>query len=156
FVDVKAVVTRVLIFLLHDADDGVWDISEIDRLANRGTARKELLAYVGSDKCHVAGLRKILIVVEAAFAHLDRANFGKGRGRTCDGQRPRIVGAMDEYVSLSELRDNVLTVCRLFAHDGQVHIIEAHASSRAATTRLHAGASGKDNHHIAAEGACHF
>src|SRR5215472_2992472 len=85
FVYIEAVVARVLIFLLHHTDDGVWNVGKVDGLADRGTAWEQLLANVSADECDVAGLRQILIVVEAALAYVDGADFGKGRRRTRNG-----------------------------------------------------------------------
>src|SRR5215813_7273706 len=63
---------------------------------------------------------------------------------------------MNQDVALPELRDDVLAVGRFFTDHGEVHIIEAYTAPGAAAPGLHAGASGKDDHHITAKGAGNF
>src|SRR5437868_2932343 len=135
---------------------GVGNVSQIDGLADRRATWKQLLANVSPDECYMAGLCQILIIVEAAFADIDGTDLREGRCRARYCQGPGIVGAVNQDVSLPQLGDDVLAVGRFLAHERQVDIIETYAPPRPAASRLHAGASGKYDHHVTAEGAGHL
>src|SRR5262249_49729232 len=152
-VHVKAVVTRILILLLHHTDHGVGNVGEIDGVADCGPTGEQLLADIGADEGHMACLGEILVVVKTAFADLDGADLGKRRRGAGDGQRSRVIGAVDQNVALSEFGDNVFAVGRFLAYERQVDIVEAYAAAGTAASCLHAGASGEDDHHVTAEGA---
>src|SRR5690349_10478425 len=121
-IDVEAVIAGVLVFLLHYPDDRVRNVSEVDRLPDRGATWKQLLANVSPDESDVTSLSKILIVIEAAFADLDGSDLGEWRRGACHRQRCRVEGAVNENVALSQLGDDVFAIGRFFAHERQVDI----------------------------------
>src|SRR5438067_1332290 len=58
---------------------------------------------------------------------------------------------MNQDIALPQLRDDVLAVRRFLAHQWKINIIKAHSPPSPAAARLHAGASGKDDHHVTTE-----
>src|SRR5262249_41293124 len=79
FVDIPTVIARVLLLLLHDADNGVGNVVEVDGLINRTALGEELLCRVTAEKCYPPRLVLIVPVVEAAGSDTETTNFAELR-----------------------------------------------------------------------------
>ena len=65
--DVSTIIAGVLLFILHDANNRVGEVTNADGLPQDLTSSKQLFARITADERHTAGLCQIFPVVKSAL-----------------------------------------------------------------------------------------
>src|SRR5215475_1298239 len=151
FVDIPAVVARVLLLFLHDPDHGVGNVVEVDRLIHRTALGEELFGRVTAEECYPPGLVLIVPVVEAAGSDAETTNFTELWIRTGHQQRGCIVRTMRTNTVLLEFRNRVLAILRFGLHCRNVNVFPMNDAPSPRAACLKTGTSVKDDHYVLAE-----
>ena len=151
-VHVPAVVAGVLVFGRHNADDGVGNVVEDDRLADGRAAGKELLLDVAAEESHAPARFLITPVVESARLHADGANFGEGRVGAGHRGRGIVVKAAYLRAAALEFRQNVAAGGGFLLNGGDVVRRPSHLPAGPQTARLHARPPLEEDHQILGKG----
>src|SRR6185312_12793342 len=151
FVDIKAIVTRILIFLFADANDRERKSAYLDRLAQRWPVSEQL--FLGLRAKHDNSPRIALVFpgVEAAIGDVDAAHVAERRQRSRHYQACGVESAYDTNVFLLDLRQRVLAVGGVTFDQSSISILVAHFAAGPQSTGLGAGRPGEDDHDVFTE-----
>src|SRR5581483_2170665 len=151
FVDVPAVVARVLFLLRHHPEDGVWDVVEVDRLIDGVSHGKQLLGGVAAQESDSASFVQVFPVVEAAATHIQAADLAEGRVGTGHQEGCGVEGAVRAHIVLTQLRDCILAVRRLLLHIRYVAVLPVYLAAGTLPACLEAGSAVENDHDVFAQ-----
>ena len=77
FVHIPTVVAGVLLFFLHDSDDDIGEVVQVDGLSDGIAFGKQLFGCIGSEKRNSPCALHVALVVETAYTRIQRAHPSK-------------------------------------------------------------------------------
>src|SRR5581483_9265261 len=151
FVDIPAVVTGVLLLLLHDSNYGIWEIVEINVFSYRIATGKKLLRRVRSQEGDTPAFAHVVPVVEAALAYIQGTDVAEWRIRSSNGECSIVVVGMCSDRILLKLGNGVLTIGRIRLDDWNVVIFPMHDAPCVHAAGLQTRAAVENDHDVFAE-----